>query len=111
MDAHFDYNKFDLQSGALSALSQDSNELRVPLQKFPNAKFVVESCCDQRGSAEYKLALCDRRATVVREFLVQIGIPAERLSTVSYGTERPVCMENTEDCSQRNRRTHVSAAR
>jgi peptidoglycan-associated lipoprotein len=111
IDAHFDYNKSDLQSGALSALSQDVNELKAALKEFPNARFVIEGHCDERGSAEYKLALCDRRAIVVREFLIQVGIPPDRLSTISYGTEHPVCVEDTEDCSQRNRRTHVSAAR
>jgi peptidoglycan-associated lipoprotein len=76
MDAHFDYNKSDLQSGVLPVLSQDFNELKATVKQFPDAKFVVEGHCDEKGSGECKLALCDRRAIAVREFLIQIGNPA-----------------------------------
>ena len=109
LDAYFDYNKADLRSDARTALNNNSSELRSLLKEFPNAKFVLEGNCDERGSPEYNLALGDRRAKAAYEFLVQIGVPAERLSTISYGQERPVCTEHDENCWQKNRRAHLSA--
>ena len=110
LDAYFDYNKSDLRSDAQTALNNDSSELRSLLQEFPNTKFVIEGNCDERGSAEYNLALGDRRAKAAEEFLVQIGVPAARLSTISYGQERPVCTDHNENCWQKNRRAHLSAS-
>ena len=110
LDAYFDYNKADLRTDARTALNNNSSELRTLLKEFPNAKFVVEGNCDERGSPEYNLALGDRRAKAAYEFLVQIGVPAERLSTISYGQERPVCTEHDENCWQKNRRAHLSAS-
>lgn len=109
LDAYFDYNKAELRTDARTALNNDSSELRSLLKEFPNAKFVVEGNCDERGSPEYNLALGDRRAKAAYEFLTQIGVPAERMSTVSYGQERPVCTEHDENCWQKNRRAHLSA--
>jgi peptidoglycan-associated lipoprotein len=110
LDAYFDYDKSDLRTDAQSALNQNSSELRSLLKEFPNTKFVIEGNCDERGSAEYNLALGDRRAKAAQEFLVQIGVPAERLSTISYGQERPVCTDHDENCWQKNRRAHLSAS-
>jgi peptidoglycan-associated lipoprotein len=110
LDAYFDYDKADLRSDARTALNNNSSELRSLLKEFPNTKFVVEGNCDERGSAEYNLALGDRRAKAAQEFLVQIGVPAERLATISYGQERPVCTDRDENCWQKNRRAHLSAS-
>lgn len=110
LDAYFDYDKSDLRTDAQSALNNDSSELRSLLQAFPNTKFVVEGNCDERGSAEYNLALGERRAKAAKEFLTQIGVPSERLSTISYGQERPVCTDHDEGCWQKNRRAHLSVA-
>jgi peptidoglycan-associated lipoprotein len=110
LDAYFDYNKSDLRTDAQTALNNDSSELRSLLKEFPNTKFVIEGNCDERGSAEYNLALGDRRAKAAEEFLVQIGVPAARLSTLSYGQERPVCTDHNENCWQKNRRAHLSAS-
>ena len=110
LDAYFDYDKADLRSDARTALNNNSTELRSLLKEFPNTKFVVEGNCDERGSAEYNLALGDRRAKAAEEFLVQIGVPASRLSTISYGQERPVCTDHDENCWQKNRRAHLSAS-
>ena len=110
LDAYFDYNKSDLRTDAQTALNNDSSELRSLLKEFPNTKFVIEGNCDERGSAEYNLALGDRRAKAAEEFLVQIGVPAARLSTISYGQERPVCTDHNENCWQKNRRAHLSAS-
>ena len=62
------------------------------------------------GSAEYNLGLGDRRATSAKEFLVQLGLPADRISTISYGKDRPVCTETNEACYQRNRHDHLAPA-
>jgi peptidoglycan-associated lipoprotein len=110
LDAYFDYDKADLRTDARTALNNNSSELRSLLKEFPNTKFVVEGNCDERGSAEYNLALGDRRAKAAQEFLVQIGVPAERLATISYGQERPVCTDHDENCWQKNRRAHLSAS-
>jgi len=110
LDAYFDYDKADLRTDARTALNNNSSELRSLLKEFPNTKFVVEGNCDERGSAEYNLALGDRRAKAAQEFLVQIGVPAERLSAISYGQERPVCTDHDENCWQKNRRAHLSAS-
>ena len=110
LDAYFDYDKADLRTDARTALNNDSSELRSLLKEFPNTKFVVEGDCDERGSAEYNLALGDRRAKAAQEFLIQIGVPSERLTTISYGQERPVCTDHNENCWQKNRRAHLSAS-
>ena len=110
LDAYFDYDKADLRTYAQTALNTDSSELRSLLQEFPNTKFVVEGNCDERGSAEYNLALGERRAKAAKEFLTQIGVPSERLTTISYGQERPVCNDHDEGCWQKNRRAHLSVA-
>ena len=62
----------------------------------PSFTVVIEGHCDERGSAEYNLGLGDRRATAAKEFLVQLGVPADRVRTISYGKDRPVCTEATE---------------
>src|SRR5882724_5135858 len=65
MDAHFDHDRSDLRNDALSALSQDSNEIKMMLSEFPEAKFIVEGHCDEQGSTEYQLGLGERRAAAV----------------------------------------------
>jgi len=109
-DAYFDYDKSDIRDDARAALTQDADALKRILSEFPSATITVEGHCDERGSAEYNLGLGDRRATSAKDFLVQLGVPADKLKTISYGKERPVCTESNEDCWQRNRRAHFSAA-
>jgi peptidoglycan-associated lipoprotein len=107
-DAYFDYDQHALRPDAIKALTADSSELRDILKDYPAYKLTVEGHCDERGSAEYNLALGDRRASAARDFLVQLGVPADRLKTISYGKERPQCTEENESCWQRNRRAHLS---
>lgn len=107
-DAYFDYDKSDIRSDAQSALTQDGTALKSILADFPNASIVLEGHCDERGSAEYNLGLGDRRASSAKDFLVQLGVPADRLKTISYGKERPVCTESNESCWQKNRRVHFA---
>jgi peptidoglycan-associated lipoprotein len=107
-DVYFDYDKSDVRGDARDTLTSDANAIKSILNDFPNSTIVVEGHCDERGSAEYNLGLADRRASVARDFLVQLGIPAERLKTISYGKERPQCSESNESCWQKNRRAHFS---
>jgi peptidoglycan-associated lipoprotein len=107
-DAYFDYDKSDVRGDARDALTKDAAAIKAILADFPNAAIVVEGHCDERGSAEYNLGLGDRRASSAKEFLVQLGVPADRLKTISYGKERPQCTEADESCYQRNRRAHFS---
>jgi peptidoglycan-associated lipoprotein len=108
-DAYFDYDKNDIRGDAQTALTADASALKQIFADFPSASIIVEGHCDERGSAEYNLGLGDRRASSARDFLVQLGVPADKLKTVSYGKERPKCTDATEDCYQQNRRAHFSA--
>jgi peptidoglycan-associated lipoprotein len=105
-DAYFDYDKADLRPDARAALSQTADFLK----NYPQLKVTIEGHCDERGSTEYNLGLGDRRASAVKQFLVSSGISADRLSTVSYGKEKPFCMESNESCWQQNRRGHFVKA-
>jgi peptidoglycan-associated lipoprotein len=108
-DAYFDYDKSDIRSDAQATLQQNATAIKAILSDFPSLTIVVEGHCDDRGSAEYNLGLGDRRSTSAKDFLVQLGVPAERLQTISYGKERPQCTDQNDSCWQRNRRVHFSA--
>jgi len=108
-DAYFDYNKYSLRPDAIQALQADSTELRDILKDYPDYKLTVEGHCDERGSAEYNMALGQERAQAAKDYLVQVGIPGGQLATVSYGKERPVCDEHDEACWQKNRHIHIVA--
>lgn len=107
-DAYFDFDKFNTRPDAQQALTQESAALKQILSEYTNLQVVVEGHCDERGSAEYNLGLGDRRVTAAKEFLVTLGVQPDRLKIISYGKERPVCTEQTEECWQRNRRAHFS---
>ena len=109
-DIHFDYDKSDIRSEDQPVLQADANALRQIFSMDPNFVVMIEGHCDERGSAEYNLALGDRRASATKEALVAMGVPADKLKTISYGKERPLCTDATEDCYARNRRAHFSAA-
>jgi peptidoglycan-associated lipoprotein len=106
-DAYFDLDKADLRPDAREALSKTADFLK----NYPSVKVNIEGHCDERGSTEYNLALGDRRAAAVKQFLVSQGISADRMSTVSFGKEKPFCMESNETCWQQNRRGHFVMAR
>jgi len=108
-DVLFDYDSNDVRDDARNVLTSDADALKKIFADFPGATINVEGHCDERGSAEYNLGLGDRRATSARDFLVQLGVPADRMKTISYGKERPVCTESDESCWQRNRRAHFSS--
>jgi peptidoglycan-associated lipoprotein len=106
-DAYFDLDKADLRPDAQQALTTDAEFLKA----HPEIKITIEGYCDQRGSEEYNLGLGDRRASNAKNFLVNSGIPSERMTTVSFGKDRLFCSEATEDCWQQNRRVHLALQR
>jgi peptidoglycan-associated lipoprotein len=108
-DALFDYDKSTIRADAASALKEDVGVIRTILAKDPNEKLRIEGHCDERGSDEYNLALGDKRADAVREFFETMGVPQAQLTVISYGKEKPVCTEQSEDCWQKNRRAHIVA--
>lgn len=108
-DVYFDYDSSAIREDARSTLSKNSDVLKGLFNDYPSTTIVIEGHADERGSAEYNLGLADRRATAAKEFLVQLGVAADRLKPVSYGKERPQCTESNESCWQMNRRAHFSA--
>jgi len=108
-DAYFDYDQHTLRSDAITTLAADSRELGTILQQYPDYKLKIEGFCDERGSAEYNIALGDARAKAAKDYLVNAGVPANSLDTVSFGKENPVCTEHEESCWQKNRRVHIVA--
>jgi len=109
-DLHFDYDKSDVRPEDQSILSSDASALKTIFARFPGSNIIIEGHCDERGSAEYNIALGDRRASATRDALAALGVPGDRLRTVSYGKERPICTEENETCFQQNRRAHFNAA-
>ena len=97
---YFDYDKSDLRPDQMARLKANASWLK----QYPNVMFTIEGHCDERGSQEYNLGLGDQRANRVKEFLVNEGIDAARMSIISYGEERPVCHEANEECYRMNRR-------
>jgi peptidoglycan-associated lipoprotein len=105
-DIYFDLDKSDIRESERPALAKNAEVLK----KFDYLKVTLEGHCDERGTVEYNLALGERRAKAAYDYLVSLGVPAERLRTVSYGKEVPVCTEHTEDCWQRNRRVKFTVS-
>jgi len=102
MDIHFDFDKADIKPDQVSVLQSNATWLKSNASR--NARFTIEGHCDERGSAEYNIGLGDRRANATKEFLISQGVAANRINTVSYGKERPICRDANEDCYKRNRR-------
>ncbi len=107
-DIYFDYDKSDLRADAQRAAMADAELLKRIFAQDPNFTVIIEGNCDERGSAEYNLGLGDRRATSLKEYFVQQGLPENRIRTISYGKEKPVCTDASEACYQRNRHDHLS---
>jgi peptidoglycan-associated lipoprotein len=97
---HFDYDKYNVTDEDRGVLQRQS----AWLAKYPQVRVTIEGHCDERGTREYNLALGARRANAVKEYLVSLGVSSQRLDTISYGKERPICTESTEDCYAQNRR-------
>ena len=101
-DIYFDYDKSDIRADQSTSMQADM----LFLNQHPNISFTVEGHCDDRGSTEYNLALGDQRASSVKNALTTAGINASRIKTISYGKEKPFCLEDNEACWQQNRRGH-----
>lgn len=96
----FETDQHSIRADAQSVLQKQA----AWLKQYPQTKLLVEGHADERGTREYNLALGDRRAYAVKEFLVSLGVDAARLQTKSYGKERPTCTESDDSCWQQNRR-------
>ncbi len=96
----FEYDKSDLTDAARTTLQKQA----AWLQRFGAVTLAVEGHCDERGTREYNLALGARRAQAVKDYLASLGVSAARLDTISYGKERPVCVESNDACFAQNRR-------
>jgi peptidoglycan-associated lipoprotein len=101
-DAFFDFDKSDVREDARAVLTTDAEFLR----SYPQVRISIEGHCDERGSTEYNLGLGQRRAEAAKNYLISLGISADRMETVSWGKERPFCAEHSEECWQQNRRAH-----
>jgi peptidoglycan-associated lipoprotein len=107
-DVLFDYDSATLRDDGRSAASKNA----AYLKRWQSVRITVEGHADSRGTAEYNLALGGRRATAVKDYLVSLGVPADRVTTISKGKEQPVCTDETEACWQQNRRGfHIITAK
>ena len=102
-DVYFDYDRFTIRNDAISVLQENAQVLVAGLS---DKHIVIEGHCDERGTESYNMVLGKRRANAVKEFLVDLGVPGEQLQVMSYGKERPFCMDQNEQCWQENRRGH-----
>ncbi len=103
-DIHFDFDKYNLRADAKPVLK----EVADLLQKHGKMTVVIEGNCDEKGTEEYNLALGDRRAHEAKTYLVALGVPADRIQTVSNGKEKPLCHESNDRCWAQNRRDHFA---
>ncbi len=97
---YFDFDRFNIKPDQQARLTDNAEQLR----QFADVRVLLEGHCDERGTNEYNMALGAKRANAVKNFLSEYGIAATRLTTKSFGEERPVCTQKTEDCWGRNRR-------
>jgi peptidoglycan-associated lipoprotein len=97
---HFDFDRYEIRGSDAETLKENA----AVLTKFPAVKIQIEGHCDIRGTDEYNLALGERRANSTRAYLLSLGIPAERISIISYGEERPLENGQSEEVWAKNRR-------
>jgi peptidoglycan-associated lipoprotein len=102
-DVLFAYDSWTISEEGRQALNRDAEWMK----SNPSALINVEGHCDERGTSAYNLVLGEKRAKAARNYLVELGVGANRLSVVSYGKERPFCNEHAESCYQQNRRGHL----
>jgi peptidoglycan-associated lipoprotein len=98
-DIYFDFDKYDLRTDARSMLQDSAKWLKAN----PAARIQIEGHCDERGTTEYNMALGAKRAQAAKDYLGSLGIQSQRVSTVSYGEELPVCRDHTDQCYEKNR--------
>jgi peptidoglycan-associated lipoprotein len=101
-DIHFDFDKYDIRPGDAEILKGNA----ALLMKYPTVKIQIEGHCDERGTIEYNLALGERRASSAKNYLISLGLSASRISTISYGKEKPLDPGHNEEAWAKNRRAH-----
>ncbi len=101
-DIHFGFDSYEVDDASRATLQSNGNWMRENL----GSKIEIEGHCDERGTVEYNLALGAKRARAAKDYLVALGVTADRLSTISYGEELSLCQEHSEECWARNRRAH-----
>jgi peptidoglycan-associated lipoprotein len=101
-DIHFDFDKYDIRPGDAEILKGNA----ALLMKYPTVKIQIEGHCDERGTIEYNLALGERRASSAKNYLLSLGLSASRISTISYGKEKPLDPGHNEEAWAKNRRAH-----
>jgi len=101
-DIHFDFDKYDIRPGDAEILKGNA----ALLLKYPKVKIQIEGHCDERGTIEYNLALGERRSNSTKKYLISLGISPDRISTISYGKERPLDPGHNEEAWAKNRRAH-----
>jgi len=97
---HFEFDKYDVTAADQAILRGQAQWLN----QYPARTVTIEGHCDERGTREYNLGLGDRRANAVKQYLVSLGVNASRIKTISYGKERPLCVNSNDECWARNRR-------
>jgi peptidoglycan-associated lipoprotein len=102
-DIYFDYDKYEIRREDEEILKENA----AFLKKNPKMKIQIEGHCDERGTSEYNIALGERRANHTKKYLVSLGIASDRISTISYGEERPLDPSNNEKAWAKNRRAHI----
>jgi peptidoglycan-associated lipoprotein len=102
---YFDFDRSFVRDDARAAMKANADWLKAN----PKVKVRIEGNCDERGTKEYNQALGQRRASSAKKYLTDLGISAKRISLISYGKEKPVCSESTEDCWQKNRKDDFTA--
>jgi len=102
-DIHFDFDRYNIRPGDGEILDQNA----ALLKKYPNIRIQVEGHCDERGTVEYNLALGERRANSAKNYLISHGVPPSRISTISYGKEKPLDPGHNEQAWAKNRRAHT----
>jgi peptidoglycan-associated lipoprotein len=102
-DIHFDFDRYDILLADAAILKENA----AVLKKYHKVKIQVEGHCDERGTNEYNLALGERRANSTKNYLLSLGVSPERISTISYGEERPLDPGHTEEAWAKNRRAHT----
>jgi peptidoglycan-associated lipoprotein len=103
-DIHFDFDKSNIRQDDRKILSRNA----AYLSKNKNVKIAIEGNCDERGTAEYNMALGERRADEAKQYLVNLGISGKRITTISYGSEKPLDPGHDEDAWAKNRRDHFA---
>jgi len=101
-DIRFEFDRYEIRAEDAEILDANAESLRAN----PKLQLLIEGHADQRGTSEYNMALADRRAKASMNYLVSRGVRSNRIAVISYGKERPMCVEASEDCWSQNRRAH-----